>query len=267
MTAARKDGQDQSWRGTLIPHIICGGRNPLFPLAPNLMRNVLVNVAVGLAFLAGPADGLLGQQPKRDSDLARYAAAVVTALGAAHRGAVKPDTAAGGNVMLLATEGFYASARQRRGMEDAVAVLSPYANDADSAIRETTDQMVFAFDILRDASLSADSLLRSQLDRPESIATGTIAHRMAELRTQRHDGATLLSLSVAGLADALTEPDPATSAARLSLTTSQRDAVLRTIAREFPDGVRANSDGRYASDYAAAVSLLDSFLRQQWRTR
>lgn len=238
-------------------------QNDLSADATSTQRNTLGPTQSGTS-AAAPCLGL----PPNSTPAACYALSLITALGEAHRAAITPSISGGEeNPVTLATEVFYVSRMQRRGVERAISPLRPYLTALDSSIRKNAKEIIQALTILRDVSIKGDSVLVRQLDKGESRGTGSVAQELADLKAQRHDGAYLLMLGVVGLTHAMVQPDISTGLSMLSISSQEREALLGELDQQFPSGLKATKAGSRSSDYAAAASMLDGFLRQQWKTQ
>lgn len=224
-----------------------------------------------LALLAAPATAQPGcSAVGRETSGYCFTSEVIDALSFAHTAALtKPDTAGlGHNLVGLGAAMLYVSARQRTGIEHALRVLTAYGLSRDSLITEAANEISRALNALRLTSVASDSALRDVLDG-KTGSPSSQAQKLADLRNRRHASASLLSLSVIAVTYTLLEQNPPdTLHQRLNIRASERQQLLNKMQDLFGENLKAaSSTGQYSTDYAAAVQLLDSFLRQDWPTR
>lgn len=173
-------------------------------------------------------------------------------------------------VVALAAAMFYASQQQRRALLMASDLIAPYQLNRDTTTREAAGVLVAAFARLVSWTDSSDAMLRRQLDAPEAVGAGTAAEQLARAQSMRREGAELLILGVAAIANALIDTADVTGRSatirvgRLRLTAGERERLLSDLQQSFGSALRPRG-GQWSSDYAAAASVLDRFLRQGWR--
>ena len=195
---------------------------------------------------------------------------VIEALYTAHASWIVPlDTAGqGGELVSMGAAVLYQGARQRRGMEQALEMLRPYATSPDTAISRPALLVAQGILDLRQVSLQGDSIFKDAIDG----AGGSVsrqAQRLADMQSNRHRAASYLVLAVVGVTHALTETDPSEpSRIRLNVSGQDRLRLLNQLKRWFGKDLEVDPrTDSWKSDFAAAAHTLSVFLDQQWRTR
>lgn len=190
--------------------------------------------------------------------------AFIDAMAEAHRlTAVAAPDPKGDSPTDVGAAVLYSIKLRRRGLDAAARSIADYRQHPDSAVRLAAETTIESLELLAFQDDAMERAVKAALDGTDTSSASQHADFQAELRATRRLAAEGLIAAAGAIVIAIARKDPVTG--RLSCRRLRRIEVteaLNEISRRFgAAGLESRSDGTFTSDFAVAVRVLRTSLR------